>query len=142
MVHVTKTNAMKILRIITHPWIVISLYFIILITGKAIGGVYLLYLLMALPNGYIHSILGFLGPIMLLIAYYRINHHDILRKVISLLGIILMYSSLYYFFHNDRDHYNYGSFKTAAFWITFSIFSITALGLLVVDSATGKRRDW
>lgn len=124
---------MKTIRIIIHPWLLISLFFVILISGESIGGVYLLYLLLALPHGLIHSILGFTGMIVVLTGYYRVNGHSILRKCILIVGVTCMFLSLYYFFHNDSQHYNYGSFKTAAFWITFLLFAISSLTFIIID---------
>ncbi|OJY92194.1 MAG: hypothetical protein BGP13_08505 [Sphingobacteriales bacterium 40-81] len=125
---------MKILRTILHPWVIISLFFIILITGESIGGVYLFYLLLGIPHGLTHSILGFTGVILLLMGYYKINNKKLLRKTLLILGTICMCLSLYYFFHNDRQSYNHGSFKTAAFWTTFLLFVISALIFIVIDN--------
>lgn len=137
--HVTKNYFMKILRTILHPWIIISLFFIILITGESIGGVYLFYLLLALPHGLVHSILGFAGVISLLVGYYRINNDNLFRKTLLILGVICMCLSLYYFFHNDRHNYNYGSFNTPAFWITFLLFFVSALVFIVIDKSKSEQ---
>ncbi len=64
---------MRILKIITHPYIVIISFFAILISGEGFGGFYLLYLLLALPYGGIHSLLALIGIVLLLVNYNKYN---------------------------------------------------------------------
>lgn len=130
---------MKTLRTVLHPWVIISLYFIILITGESIGGVYLFYLLLALPHGLVHSILGFAGVVFILVGYYKVNNNIIFRKFVLILGVACMCLSLYYFFHNDTQNYNYGSFNTPAFWITFLLFVVSALVFVVIDKSKSEK---
>ncbi|MEJ7676831.1 MAG: hypothetical protein WKG06_02920 [Segetibacter sp.] len=62
---------MKLIKILTHPYIIIISFFIILINGEGFGDFFFLYLLMALPYGAIHSLLALLSIVLLLVNYYK-----------------------------------------------------------------------
>lgn len=120
---------MKLIKILTHPYIIIISFFIILINGEGFGGFFLLYLLMALPYGAIHSLLALLSIVLLLVNYYKSKgkKESIVQCLIEISGIILLILSLFVFFYNDKQHYNYGTFYKLIPMITLILFAIISL---------------
>src|SRR6218665_639932 len=57
----TKITRMKIIKWISHPVVVCFTFCMIFVSGDHFGGVYLLYILMALPQGGLHAILAISG---------------------------------------------------------------------------------
>ena len=102
---------MKILRIITHPYTVIISFFIILINGEAWGGFFLLYLLLGLPYGAIHSVLALIAILILVLNLHKYHRRETVKGcLLEILGVLLLLLSLFLFFYNDTTHYNYGTF--------------------------------
>ena len=133
---------MKVIKLFGHPVMTICLFLVILISGESIGGVYLFYLLLALPHGLIHSILAIMGIILLLVSYTSIkNVGNLAKTYINITGIFLLGFSIFSFFYNDKEHYNYGSFNSTPFWITFSLFAISALCLLSLTVINLKSKN-
>lgn len=124
---------MNILKIITHPYTIIISFFAVMISGQQIGGFYLLYLLLGLPHGAIHSLLALGGIILLLISYnkFKKNRNYMLGRVINLVGLILLLLSLFFFFYKDKQHYNYGTFYQLIPQITLTIFSVLTFAFLL-----------
>jgi hypothetical protein len=124
---------MNILKIITHPYTIIASFFVIMISGQHIGGFYLLYLLLGLPHGAIHSLLALSGIILLLISYnkFKKNRNYMLGRVINIVGLILLLLSLFFFFYKDKQHYNYGTFYQLIPQITLTIFSVLTFAFLL-----------
>ena len=124
---------MKAIKILGHPITVICLFLVILISGESIGGVYLFYFLLGLPHGIIHSLLDLVGIGVLIFSYSQMkDKQTALKKLMSVTGVLLLLLSLLTFFYNDRGHYNYGSFSSAAFWITSGLFVLSALFHLII----------
>jgi membrane-bound ClpP family serine protease len=123
---------MKAIRIITHPYTTIISFCMIMISGQHLGGFYLLYLLLALPHGGIHALLALFGVMLLLISYnkYKRKKLYLIENIINVIGIILLILSLYLFFYNDKEHYNYSTFYQLLPQITLIIFSIIAVVFL------------
>ena len=130
-------------NIITHPYIVIISFFIIMISGQHLGGFYLLYLLLALPHGGVHSLLALLGIVLLLISYNKYKRKKIylIESIINMVAIILLILSLFSFFYNDKEHYNFGTFYQIVPQITLVIFSIVALTFLL-DNVLVKNKKF
>lgn len=124
---------MKVFKFITHPYTVIICFSLILISGESWGGFYLIYLLFALPHAGIHALLALFGTILLLISYDRFKRKKIylLESITNITGILLLISSLFFFFLNDKEHYNYQTFYDTVPQITLVIFSIVALTFLL-----------
>lgn len=127
---------MKIIRIIGHPYLMIGLFLIILISGRSIGGVNMLYLLLALPHFGIHAVLAVCGIAITIFAYKRRKIHgkQFVDKTLGVVGIMCLMLSLVSFFYNDKEYYNFGSFSSTAFWITAGLFIISALCCLFVTT--------
>lgn len=120
-------------NIITHPYIVIISFFIIMISGQHLGGFYLLYLLLALPHGGMHSLLALFGIVLLLISYNKYKRKKIylIESIINMVAIVLLILSLFSFFYNDKEHYNFGTFYQIVPQITLVAFSVIALTFLL-----------
>ncbi len=133
MYPVTKIIFMKVIKFITHPYIIIISFFGILISGEHLAGFYLLYLLLALPHGSSHSLLALFGVILMLISYYKFKQNKtyVVASIINTTGIMLLILSLFLFFYNDKEHYNIATFYETVPQITLFIFvSLSTVFLL------------
>ena len=124
---------MKIIKQLIHPYLLIVSFFVIFISGEHLGGFYLLYLLLALPHGGIHSLLGLFGVVFLSLGHKKLKKSkaDVFGNIINILGVIAMVVSIFLFFYNDVAHYNYGTFNEPASLITLAIFGLIAFGFLI-----------
>src|SRR5215203_3813986 len=101
-----KATFMKAIKIITHPYLLIIDLLMILISGEHLGGFYILYLILALPIGAIHSVLAMLGIGLLLLSHHRFQVEDkpSAKSALNIIGCLLLLLSIYLFFLNDREH--------------------------------------
>lgn len=129
---------MKALRILGHPVTVLILFSVILISGQSIGNIYLFYILLALPEGHSHALLTIAGTVLLMIGLTVRKQYKALSFFLNILAIVSLSLSLYFFFNNDTQEYNYGSFNTIVFWITFGLFGLSGLLLLINTSPVEK----
>src|SRR5687768_697513 len=122
---------MKIISIIGHPVLVMSLFLLIMISGEHFGGFYLLYLIMGLYGGASHSILAISGLAILFTGYkiYR-SKPKTLKPLLYLLGISIMVWSLITFFDNSQG-YNHGTFYQTVPFITLLLFGLSAFFCLI-----------
>jgi hypothetical protein len=114
MVHaidLTKNKFMKLFKILSHPYTLIICFSLILISGEQWGGFYAFYLLLALPYGGVHSLLALAGFFSMLASLHWVKDHLVLQQVLNVVGVFFLVSSLYYFFDNDKLHYNWGTFQ-------------------------------
>ena len=134
---------MRILNILSHPVLLISIFLLVLISGEAFGGVYLLYLVLALPYGAIHALLAVAGIAILLISfakYGRVNKY-LIGPLLNLTGLALLISSLYSFFANDTKNYNASTFEQTVPLLSFALFALFSL-IFILDNilrVTGKK---
>ena len=139
-----KKYNMKVMKFITHPYLMIFVFCCILVSGEHWGGFYLVYLLLALPHGGIHSIFAVLGVGMLLFSFHKYMRTKtfLIESVLNILGNLLLVFSLVLFFHNDREGYNAGTFEQAVPIITLILFSLISICFLV-DNIIGlsKKSD-
>jgi hypothetical protein len=96
-----------LIKIITHPLVIILLFCGIIISGEETGGFYIFYILLGLPHFVLHSVLGILGIISLLFTHYN---KKIKLSFLRVLGACFMISSLLYFFLQPNGSYNYDTF--------------------------------
>jgi hypothetical protein len=96
-----------LIKIITHPLVIILLFCGIIISGEETGGFYIFYILLGLPHLVLHSVLGILGIISLLFTHYN---KKIKLSFLRVLGACCMISSLLYFFLQPNGSYNYDTF--------------------------------
>jgi hypothetical protein len=120
---------MKAIHIIGHPISNIILFMLVLISGEAWGGFYIVYLLVALPHGSIHSLLGIGGLLCLYLSYkiYRKEKKHWVRPALHLAGILLAVLSLYVFFIRDTSKYNYATFEQSVPLLSLLLFGISIL---------------
>ena len=120
---------MKVLKVVTHPFTLLISFFMILISGEHWGGFYLLYLLLGLPHGAIHSILALIGVSLILLSNYKYkrNRFTFFEYALNISGAFLLILSLFLFFSNDRRQYNYGTFNQWIPLCTLGLFSIIAI---------------
>lgn len=129
-------KSMKLLHYFTHPYILIISLLIIIISGQHVGGFYILYILLALPHGGIHSLLSLIGIILLLTVQFRYKgrNRSLLVNIVNVFGAVLLVLSLFFFFFNDKEHYNYDTFK---FWLSLfslALFSVISISFIVINS--------
>ena len=124
---------MKIIKIITHPFSLIATFLLVLISGEHLGGFYLLYVLLGLPYGAVHSLLAIIGIGILLFSYYKykMSYQKSLEPILNIGGSLLLMLSLYLFFRNDDERYNYSTFQQTVPLITLIILSIFLLTFLI-----------
>ena len=123
---------MKAIKIITHPYILIISFFMIMVSGKHMGGFYLLYLLSALPYWGIHALLAFLGTVLLVFSYYKYQRRKAyhIESILNIAGTFLLLFSLVLFFYNDKEHYNYRTFYQVVPQISLVLFGLITLAFL------------
>jgi multisubunit Na+/H+ antiporter MnhB subunit len=115
---------MKLWNLLSHPYLVITGFCAILISGEHWGGFYLTYVLLALPNGGLHALFAFAGILILLVSYHRFSANASLSFFLNLAGVLLMVASLFYFFRADPQHYNQATFQQ---WIPLCSLAFAAM---------------
>lgn len=125
---------MKIIKIITNPYLLILSFILILISGESFGGFYLLYILLALPHGGIHAILAVLGIGMLLFGFHKYKRQRIYRieSIFNIIGALLLFFSIFFFFYNDEG-YNDATFQQVMPLVSIAIFSLLLISFLAFN---------
>ena len=132
---------MKTMKFLTHPYTLIASFFFILISGQHLGGFYLLYLLLGLPHGGVHSIAALIGVTLLLSSYSSNEERGQLTKsLLNTFGVLLFLLSLFLFFYNDTENYNYGTFVQLVPQITIAIFAGLCLLFFYVNISVFFKR--
>lgn len=126
---------MNLIKIATHPYIIIISFSIILIIGEGWGSFFLFYLLLGLPYGAIHSLIALLGIVLLLINYYKYKKKKelVLQCLTEIFAVFLLILALSVFFYNDKQHYNYRTFHLLVPLLTLILFAIIALSSIIVN---------
>jgi hypothetical protein len=124
---------MKLFKILSHPYTLIICFLMMVISGEHLGGFYALYILLALPFGGVHAILAVAGIIILLISHNAFAKKGKQRESIAMnvFGLLLMVSSVYYFFSADKKHYNWGTFQQTVPMLTIILTASVALCFLI-----------
>jgi hypothetical protein len=120
---------MKAIKIIRNPlWLILSFLFII-ISGEHWGGFYLLYILLSLPHGSVHAIIGIAGIILLTTAYLKYKQGEMspARTVINISGLLFLILSLFLFFFNDKQGYNSGTFYQLVPLVSLGVFLLITI---------------
>ena len=143
MVHAIKITIMKKIKIITQPVTLIICFLLILISGEHLGGFYLLYILLGLPHGEIHSVLAAAGIGILIFNQikYKNESNYLVAPLLNISGLLLLILSLFLFFHNDRNHYNYSTFYQTVPLIIFGLFNLLAIVFLLTNLSKIKLRQ-
>jgi hypothetical protein len=126
---------MKLIKIITHPITLSISFLIIIISGQHLGGFYLLYILLGLPHGSIHSIFGAVGVATLLFSSYKYRgkFNYLIEPCFNIAGVILLSLSLFLFFYNDKDHYNYGTFYQTVPLASLILFALLSISFSITN---------
>jgi len=131
---------MKIFKILSHPYTLIICFSLILISGEQWGGFYAFYILIALPYGGVHALLAIAGILAVLISFHWTNNQT-LKQILNIVGVFFLFTSLYYFFDNDRQHYNWGTFQEPVSLLTIIIASCVAICFLATTLITKTRKN-
>ena len=124
---------MKLIQIITHPLFLVISFLFTLINGQHVEGFFFFYILIALPHGSMHSILAVLGIGLLIFNYakYKNKFNYQIEPILNISGALLLISSLFSFFYNDVDHYNYGTFYETVPLVILILFLLVELIFLI-----------
>lgn len=123
---------MKLFRILSHPYTLLFCFSFIIISGESTGGFYLMYILLGLLHGVLHSLLGFYGMLLLIIGHHLpLKRNFFIRQVLSVIGVSLMAASVFFFFRNDTAHYNWGTFEQGLPLFTLLFTAFIAVCFLV-----------
>jgi len=120
---------MKTLKLIGHPVLFITLFLLLLIEGDEFGGLYLLYLLLALPHGAPYAIAALVGVICVLTGYnVGPRQARLVKPIMYLTGFIIMVSSLFLFFGKGNK---WETFSLTVPLLSVIFFSISSLFFLL-----------
>ena len=134
---------MKIISVLGYPLTIISCFFLLIISGRAFGGPYIIYLVLGLPHGAAYSLFAVFGILSLCITMYitKPNKHYWIKSALMIAGIILLGLSLFVFFQRDRMRYNYETFEQTVPVISFVVFGITVLCGLISSFLIISKRE-
>ena len=123
---------MKAINFITHSFTLIICFLLIIISGEHLGGFYLLYILLGLPYGAIHAVLGVAGIFILIFNNYKFkrNADFLIERILNITAAIALILSISLFFINDKDQYNYSTFYQTVPMITIGIFGLVAVAFI------------
>ena len=133
---------MRALRILTHPYLLMASFLLILISGKHLGGFYALYLLLALPHGGLHALAALAG--IALLVYATIRRKREAQAVVALMngtGVLLLVLSLIIFFGRDREGYNDATFQQTVPQLTLLLFALLACTFFIRNLLLLMRTD-
>ncbi len=118
---------MKLIKIIGHPILVLSIFLLLLISGESFGGFYLLYICLGLPHGVPHAIIAVAAVASMVVGFnIQKKQPGLIKPLLYLFGIGLMLLALITFF-SDSKGYNDGTFRQTAPLISFGIFGLCVL---------------
>ena len=116
---------MKRFRILSHPYTLLFCFSFIIISGESMGGFYIMYILLGLLHGVLHSLLGFYGMLLLVITHHLpLKRNIFVKQILNVFAVSLMAASVFFFFRNDTAHYNRGTLEQGVplFTICFTAF--------------------
>lgn len=116
---------MVIRKILSSPVLLIISFLGIIISGESFGGFYVWYLINALKEGILYSILGLSGISLILIvsAFADRQYLKTLASLLNLVAGLLLISSLIVFFMNKGGAYNWSTFQQIIPLTSLIIFS-------------------
>lgn len=124
---------MKVLKFIGHPVVVITVFLLIMISGEAFGGPYLLYLILGAPHGAAYSLTAIAGIALLCLTLTKLKIKFI-SFILTFAGIVLLFCSIVLFFQGDRLRYNEDSFVQTVPKFTMVLFGFCTLCSLLLRS--------
>ena len=131
---------MKRLLMLIHPVVVLCLFATILISGEHFGGLYILYILMALPHGGMYSLFASFGAALLILSLirYKPESGHFMGPLLDVFGIFSLYASLYTFFL-ESGGYNRSTFEQGIPFFTIVLFVLLSLTYLIVSISRFSR---
>lgn len=136
-------NVMKLIKLLAHPVILIISFLIILISGQHVGGFYAMYLVMALPHGGVHAVLGIGGIVILLTSFLKAKswNKNSIRLILNVAGLVCLWLSLFYFFYQDESGYNNGTLQQLLPILSIGLFALISFCFFIDSIVFGKRSD-
>ncbi|RYZ91071.1 MAG: hypothetical protein EOP04_01725 [Proteobacteria bacterium] len=137
---------MKALNLIGHPVTLAASFLLLLISGQAFGGPYLVYLIMGLPHGAAYAVSG-VGAVLVAFLAARARKQAWIATLLHFISILAMTLSLYLFFSGERLQYNRATFTQTIPVVTLGLFALCVLtslarSLVVVSRMYDRyRRD-
>lgn len=124
---------MKLIKIIGHPVLVMSMFLLLIISGESFGGFYLIFLLLGLPHGVPHALIA-IGGLATMLAGYKVYRKEFnpIKPLLYILGNTLMIFALVTFFQDSKG-YNDGTFHQGVPLVSFILFGLCVLFNLVVS---------
>jgi hypothetical protein len=126
---------MKPINMLGNPAVLITVFCLILISGEHWGGFYLMYILLGLPHGAVHSIIAVAAIALLLFSHYKYKSAftNIAESMLNIAGVVFLCLSLFFFFYRDRHQYNYPTFNQALPLVILGVFALLALCFMGVN---------
>lgn len=117
---------MKIKEIISHPYTLVTSFFLVTVTGDQADGIYFQYLIFGIPEGALYSIFGTIGIAVILFSHFKYKRYDLSMDecLINLLGAVLLILSLFLFFYHNADNFQFGTYGQTVTLATLLVFGI------------------
>lgn len=134
---------MKAIKTLTHPYLLIASFLLIVISGKHFGGFYIVYLSMALFHFGIHAVLALVGIFILVTSQsiYRRRRLFLIETILNMAGLLCLFLSLFLFFYNDAKQYNWGTFEQTVPICSLCLFVLLSVGFILSNfRKTSDRR--
>ena len=121
---------MKLVKIIGHPVLVMSLFSLVIIEGEHFGGFYILYLFFGLTYFAPFAIAGLVGIATLIIGNNLSSERRLIKSYLYLVGWLLLMASYLVFFQNSKNNHR-ETFETTGPIVSFVLFAISSICFLV-----------
>lgn len=120
---------MKAIKVIGHPVLLMSIYLLLIIEGQHFGGVYLLYLVLSIPQGAPYGLLALTGLLLVFTGYKVFRQRlNIIKPLLYIIGFLVMVFSLILFFSKG---YNWNTFELIIPVVSFLLFGICSVFYLI-----------
>ena len=116
-------------HVLFHPVTICFLFCFLIISGESNGAFYLFILVIGLPHGAVHSILGIIG-ITLMFSSVMIQKKRLVYSF-RICGAICFILSLFRFFIQPGADYNYPTFHQTVPLLVLTVFSILLLLFII-----------
>lgn len=114
---------MQLSKFFSSPYLLIVCFLTLMISGEHVGGFYFLYLIAA-PVSSITKLSCSFGLLLLLFLHHYVNWRKLstLKVLGNIIGVVLLFTSVYYFFKENGSHNYSGTFNQTVpittFWCT------------------------
>lgn len=117
------------LKILIHPVTICLLFCFLIISGEESAFFYIFVLLLGLPHGVLHSILGITGMLLLLSSGFMKERSAL--YILRLAGALCLILSLVRFFTQPGASYNYNTLRESVPLILLLIFAFLLLLFMI-----------